>query len=173
MNRAVAIFVVGFCLVLGRIFAGESVYTLRPEDSQAVYLDDSFGARGDGAADDTAALQAAIDRVQETTRRGIVFIPSGRYRLTRELQVWSGIRLIGYGATRPVLVLGENTPGYQEGEGKYLVHFVSDRPAAPGQPVRDANPGTFYSAMSNIDLEIRDGNPAAVGVRSHSPSTVF
>jgi hypothetical protein len=117
--------------------------------------------------DDTAELQAAINRVQETTRRGIVFIPSGRYRLTHEIQIWSGIRLIGYGATRPVLVLGENTPGYQDGPGKYLVHFVSDRPRSPDQPVRDANPGTFYSAMSNIDIEIRDGNPAAVGVRSH------
>jgi hypothetical protein len=29
----------------------------------------------------------------------------------------------------------------------------------------DAGAGTFYSAMSNIDLEIGDGNPGAVGVR--------
>lgn len=148
--------------------AGESRFPLRPDDPQAVYVTpDRFPVTADGVADDTVALQAAIDRVQETTRRGIVFIPAGRYRLTRALQVWSGIRLIGYGATRPVLVLGERTSGYQEGPGRYLVHFVSDRPAAPGQPVRDANPGTFYSAMSNIDIEIRDGNPAAVGVRSH------
>jgi hypothetical protein len=31
---------------------------------------------------------------------------------------------------------------------------------------RDATPGTFYSAMSNIDLEIGDGNAGAVGVRA-------
>ena len=148
--------------------AGESCFPLRPDDPRAVHVTpDQFRVAADGVADDTAALQAAIDRVQETTRRGIVFIPAGRYRLTRALQVWSGIRLLGYGATRPVFVLGENTPGYQEGPGRYLVHFVSDRPAAPDQPVRDANPGTFYSAMSNIDIEIRDGNPAAVGVRAH------
>jgi sugar lactone lactonase YvrE len=149
-------------------FAGSSVYTSRPGDGQAICLiPGEFAVAGDGVADDTSALQAAIDRVQETTCRGIVFIPSGRYRLTHELLVWSGIRLIGYGTTRPVLVLGENTPGYQAGAGKYMVHFVSDRPRSPDQPVRDANPGTFYSAMSNIDVEIRDGNPAAVGVRSH------
>ncbi len=154
--------------------AGNSVYTARPDDPAAAYLTpDAFAVRGDGVADDTAAVQAAINRVQETTRRGIVFLPAGRYRLTKELQVWSGIRLIGYGATRPVLVLGANTPGYQEGSGKYLVHFVSDRPADPKQPVRDANPGTFYSAMSNIDLEIGDGNPAAVGVRSHYAQHCF
>jgi len=148
--------------------ASTSVYPIRPDDPAAVDVTPAaFGARGDGVADDTAALQAAIDRVQETTRRGLVFLPEGRYRLTKALLVWSGIRLIGYGAHRPVLVLGRDTPGYQEGARKYLVHFVGDRPAAPDQPVRDANPGTFYSAMSNIDIEIEDGNPAAVGVRSH------
>jgi hypothetical protein len=45
-----------------------------------------------------------------------------------------------------------------------MVYFTGGR-HRPGQPVRDGNPGTFYSAMSNIDLEIRDGNPAAIGVR--------
>ena len=154
--------------------AGVSVFTARPDDPQAVYLTpENFPVKADGVADDTEAVQSAIDRVQETTRRGIVFIPEGRYRLTRELQVWSGIRLIGYGAARPVFVLGENTPGYREGAGKYLVHFVSDRLVRAGQPVRDANPGTFYSAMSNIDIEIRDGNPAAVGVRSHFAQHCF
>lgn len=144
-----------------------SFYPQRLEDPQAVYVTKhDFAVHADGVGDDTAALQRAIDRVQETTRRGIVFLPEGRYRLTGTLRVWSGIRLIGYGAKRPVLVLGPATPGFQEGEGKYLVHFVSDRPVG-GRQVRDANPGTFYSAMSNIDLEIGDGNPAAVGVRSH------
>lgn len=157
-----------FVALASALLAGPSVFTQRPDDPQAVHVTAvDFGVVGDGVADDTAGLQAAINRVQETTRRGIVFIPSGRYRLTAALQVWSGIRLIGHGGTRPVFVLGENTPGYQEGERKYLVHFVSERPASPDQPVRDANPGTFYSAMSNIDIEIRDGNPAAVGVRSH------
>lgn len=160
--------VAALLLFSGCARASVSVYTLRPEDPSAVYATrEDFGLGADGVADDTAALQKAIDRVQETTRRGVVFVPEGRYRLTKPLLVWSGIRLIGYGASRPVFVLGRNTPGYQEGAGRYLVHFVSDRPERADQPVRDANPGTFYSAMSNIDIEIGDGNPAAVGVRSH------
>ena len=32
--------------------------------------------------------------------------------------------------------------------------------------VRDANSGSFYSSMSNVDIEIGPGNPAAAGVRS-------
>ncbi len=157
----------GLLFLAPAMIASVSFYPLRPDDPAAVdAAQKEFAAHRDGVGDDTAALQAAIDRVQETTRRGIVLIPEGRYRVSRTLHVWSGIRLIGYGATRPVLVLGANTPGYQEGAGKYLVHFTSDRPDA-GQPIRDANPGTFYSAMSNIDIEIQPGNPAAVGVRSH------
>ncbi len=146
---------------------GASFYTVRPEDPKAVYLAaPEFPVKADGVADDADAIQAAINKVQETTRHGIVLVPEGRYRLSKTVYVWSGIRLIGYGKERPVFVLGKNTPGYQEGTGKYLVHFVSDRPR-DDQPIRDANPGTFYSAMSNIDIEIQDGNPAAIGVKSH------
>ena len=32
---------------------------------------------------------------------------------------------------------------------------------------QDANPGTFYSALSNINIRIEDGNPAAVALRTH------
>ena len=37
----------------------------------------------------------------------------------------------------------------------------------PIQTIADANPGTFYSAMSNIDFEIGSDNAAAVGIRFH------
>ena len=92
-----------------------SYYTVRLDDPKAVYLTrDDFAVHGDGLADDTDALQQAIDKVQETTSQGIVFVPEGRYRLTKTIYIWPGIRVIGYGSTRPVLVLGENTPGYQD-----------------------------------------------------------
>jgi hypothetical protein len=144
---------------------GSSYYTTRLDDPKAVYLTPAdFAVHGDGIADDSGAIQAAIDRLQETNHQGVLFVPEGKYRLTKTVYVWTGIRLIGYGASRPVFILGENTPGFQEGEQKYMVHFVSSRPAE-GKPIRDANPGTFYSGMSNIDIEIRAGNPAAIGIR--------
>ena len=43
----------------------------------------------------------------------------------------------------------------------------------PNDRVADANPNTFYSAMSNIDFEIGDGNPAAVAVRFHVAQHAF
>jgi sugar lactone lactonase YvrE len=165
----------------------QSYYTVRLDDPKAVYLD-AFGARGDGVADDTEAIQKAIDTVQETAVQGIVFVPEGRYRLTKTINVWPSIRLIGYGATRPVFVLAASTPGYQDRNAEnYMVFFAGGRPGAQGgrggQPPGaappggrsgggqasgrppDSSPGTFYSAMSNIDIEIGEGNGGAVGVR--------
>ena len=170
---------------------GASYYTQRPNDEKAVYLvKNEAGVHGDGVGDDSDAIQQAIDKVQETTVQGIVFIPEGRYRISRTIFVWPGIRLIGYGAQRPTFVLGKDTPGYQSGIG-YMVMFTGARPRNAATPagaatrrmrgpstplpgivplnprIQDANPGTFYSAMSNIDFEIEDGNPAAVGIRFH------
>jgi sugar lactone lactonase YvrE len=144
-----------------------SYYPLRPEDPRAVYLTkDQFNVQADGVSDDTDALQQAINRVQETTRVGVLFIPEGRYRLSKTVFVWQGIRLIGYGRKRPVFVLGKGTPGYQEGTGKYMIHFADYRPQS-GRPFSDASEFTFYSGMSNIDIEILDGNPVAVAIRFH------
>jgi sugar lactone lactonase YvrE len=141
-----------------------SIYTTRLDDPAAVYLTpESFPVRGDGVADDSDAVQQAIDKVASG---GILFIPRGTYRLTKTLYVWPGVRLIGYGETRPVFTLRENTPGFQEGSGKYMFFFSGGR-GRNGSPPSDGNPGTFYSAMSNIDIEIGPGNPAAVGVRFH------
>lgn len=167
--------------------ASSSVYSLKLEDPQAIYLTaDRFPVHADGKGDDSVAIQQAIDRVQETTGQGILFIPSGQYRLTRTLFVWPGIRLIGYGPTRPVLVLADDTSGFQTGPA-YMVFFAGSRPGTlssrfekpptpgtvPPSFVPDANPGTFYSAISNIDFEIGKGDAGAVAVRFHSAQHCF
>ena len=165
--------------VAAAAFAASAIAT-RLDDPKAVYL----AAPEIGAgADDSAALQAAIDKAENNVREGIVFVPAGRYRLTRTVYVWPGVRLIGYGATRPVFLLAPNTPGFQKGVG-VMVTFTGARPGhafaagfrvpfpppdsvPPNNQIADANSGTFYSAMSNIDFEIGDGNPAAVAIRFH------
>ncbi len=158
-------------LMVVPLFAA-SYYPARFEDSKAVYLTpDSFPVKADGVADDSAGLQQAIDQVQKKTNQGILFVPSGRYRVTKTIYIWPGIRLIGFGATRPALVLGANTPGFQQGPA-YMVFFAGGRPRAGATPP-DASPGTFYSAISNIDFEIQEGNPGAVGVRAHYAQHCF
>jgi len=159
------------CLSVVPLFAS-SYYPARLDDAKAIYLThDHFPVTGDGVADDSPALQQAIDKVQERTNQGILFIPSGRYRITKTIYVWPGIRVIGFGGTRPVFVLGAETPGFQKGPA-YMVFFAGGRPDGGATPP-DASPGTFYSALSNIDFEINDGNPGAVAVRGRYAQHCF
>jgi sugar lactone lactonase YvrE len=156
-----------------RPLRADSYYQLKPDDPRAVYVTkEQFNVQGDGIADDANGIQQAID----SSRRGIVFIPEGRYRLGKTIYVWSGTRVIGYGQKRPVFVLGKNTPGFQdisnkyeyEGTGKYMVHFANGRSGMGGSgTVNDASEVTFYSSMANIDFEMQDGNPAAIAIRFH------
>ncbi|MCX5643463.1 MAG: glycosyl hydrolase family 28-related protein [Phycisphaerae bacterium] len=161
-------FFTGIALLSG-LSHGASFYPDRLDDPAAVYLTrENFPVQGDGVADDSAAMQEAIDKVASSTGAGVLFVPKGTYRLTKTVYVWPGVRLIGYGASRPVFTLGENTPGFQEGTGKYMFFFSGGRRSgASGGTPPDGSAGTFYSAMSNIDIEIGPGNPAAVGIRFH------
>ena len=76
--------------------------------------------KGDGSADDSAALQQAINQVQEKTNQGILFVPSGRYRLTKTIYIWPGIRLDWIWRGEPTFMLAANTPGFQQGPA-YMV----------------------------------------------------
>lgn len=53
----------------------------------------AFGAIGNGVADDTAAIAAAITAA--TTTGGTVFLPLGTYKVTSTLTIPSGVRLMG------------------------------------------------------------------------------
>jgi sugar lactone lactonase YvrE len=158
----------GIVLSPGLLY-GASFYPDRLDDSAAVYLTrESFPLHGDGVGDDSPALQQAIDKVASSTGAGVLFVPKGTYRLTKTVYVWPGIRLIGYGSSRPVFTLGENTPGFQEGTDRYMFFFAGGRRSGGnGGTPPDGSAGTFYSAMSNLDIEIGPGNPAAVGIRFH------
>ena len=179
------------------ICSAASVYPARLDDPSAVYLTaEEFHAHADGQADDSAAVQAAIDKLQATKGEGIVFVPQGRYRISRTIYLWPGVRLIGYGAQRPVFVLGDHTPGFEK-DIAYMFFFAGARPRSPDAPgaapsmggyhfpptpagvvppsrtVPDANPGTFYSAISNVDFAIGAGNAGAVAIRFHAAQHAF
>src|ERR1035438_869843 len=102
-----------------------SFYTQRLEDTKAVYVAPS-------GQDDTAALQKAVNQVQETNGQGIVLLAPGRYRISDTLYVWPAIRLMGYGDVRPVIVLPANTPGFGDASHeKVMIFFAGRRPRNP------------------------------------------
>lgn len=151
---------------------GASAYPVRPRDTAAAYMTPPAG----DASDD---LQTAIARVKTERNFGIVFLGPGEYHISKTLYIPRGIRVIGYGARRPVIVLDPHSPGFDKPDSadkwraRYMIWFTSALPvgvdnfAGPGSRVPDAGASTFYSALSNVDLRIGDGNPGAVALRTH------
>jgi hypothetical protein len=150
-----------------------SFYPEKPEDDEAVYFSpDHFRVKADGKTDVSDVLQDAINQVKTRHNFGILFIPSGKYLISKTIYIPRAVRVIGYGITRPEIMLAKNSPGFQQpgsndkGKAKYMFWFTSSV-VSPGEPVNDAGAGTFYSALSNINLTIMDGNPFAVALRAH------
>ncbi len=152
---------------------GKSYYTLKPDDQAAVFFTpDNFNITPDGKTDVSVQLQTAINRLKADRNFGILFIPEGSYSISTTIYIPASIRLIGYGKNRPVFILKKNSPGFQQpnpgdkGKATYMFWFTSSI-VEEGKEIRDASAGTFYSALSNIDLRIEDGNPSAVALRTH------
>jgi Pectate lyase superfamily protein/SMP-30/Gluconolactonase/LRE-like region len=150
-----------------------SCYTKKPDDPAAVFFTpENFSIKTDGKADVSVQLQNAINQLKKDRNFGILFIPEGNYTISKTIYIPASIRLIGYGKNRPVIILKKNAPGFQvpntddKGKASYMFWFTSGI-VEPGKEIRDAGAGTFYSALSNIDLKIEDGNPSAVALRTH------
>ena len=72
-------------VVVGPMGGGDGVYSVK-----------SFGAKGDGVTDDTAAVQAAIDACAALTG-GVVVLPAGHYVLTDTVTIPDGVTFAGVG----------------------------------------------------------------------------
>ncbi len=100
------------------------------------------GAQGDGLADDTGALQAAIEKYDA------VYLPCGRYRITDTIRLRPETKLIGLHPRLTHFFLPPGTPGY-------------DRPERPKALV--AAPEGGYSLITGIGFVVED-NPGAVAL---------
>ena len=92
----------------------ESLYTQRPEDPEAFYFtSENYHIKNDGKID-VSILQETINQLKREKNFGILFIPEGKYKISKTIYIPAVIRLIGYGKKRPEFILAENSPGFQE-----------------------------------------------------------
>ncbi|KAK4083609.1 CAZyme family GH55 [Trichoderma aggressivum f. europaeum] len=102
----------------------------------------SFGAKGDGVTDDTAAINAALSSGNrcgagcdsQTTTPAIVYFPPGTYIVSSPIQLYYYTHLIGDATNLPTLKASRNFAGIA---------------------VIDSNPG-WYGATNNFFRQIRN-----------------
>jgi hypothetical protein len=87
-----------------------------PADPSVLNVQLDFGAKGNGVADDTAALQAAIEASSSRGTDGgtkVVYLPDGIYRVSRTLVVQAGVGPWVYGESRDgvIIRLDDGVPG--------------------------------------------------------------
>jgi len=115
-----------------------------------------FGAVGDGIADDTAAIQAAINSV---ATGGTVYLPTGTYKVTSQLQIQSPVSLVGENAT---VLLSTTTSGtilnlvavsswaFDSGPTVDSIIFKSSVVRSSGEFIRSS--GVYYIQIKNCQF---------------------
>jgi hypothetical protein len=83
-----------------------------------------YSARGDGIADDTAAIQRAIDENE------IVFIPKGYYRVSQPLLLRSTTKLVGASKTLSSIMSDPDAPAFSDPSNPSPVIRTVDDPNA-------------------------------------------
>lgn len=118
----------------------------------------SYGAAGNGIADDTVAIQAAINFVQ--TAGGSVYFPSGTYKITSSLVIgngsanafstYAGVQLVGAGG------------GVLPGPGNLSAVTLNSNIAGPAIKIQ----GPIGSwGVENIAINITTTSTAAIGLQ--------
>src|ERR1035437_5843533 len=122
----------------------KSFYTKELIDTDAVYFTpENFNIKADASMDVSDVLQNALYDLKTTHNFGILFLPEGKYLISKTIYFPKAIRIIGYGTNRPLIMLARNSPGFQQvdstdkGKAKYMFWFIHSVPK-PGQPFGDA-----------------------------------
>lgn len=143
---------------------GSAAYGLKP---QYVSVKD-FGAKGDGVADDTAAIQAAMTDFAGST----VLVPDGNYKITGTITIPPSTTLKGVGACDVLVPLagGSNFSITNTSGTSFLMGRGSTIDGCnfwyPNQVT--TSPPTAYDYTITVDTtdDFQDGNNAGVNIQN-------
>jgi hypothetical protein len=133
-----------------------------------------FGATGDGVADDTAAIQAAI--AANPDDRGVVYLPAGTYGISGPLTIQSGVTLIGDGDETTTIVQAATSGATITGTDIIRLNIRDLSLVGPNSGTGvglaldlDAQPATAYINLSRVT--VRDFGSHGVDVENPIVST--
>jgi hypothetical protein len=161
------------CLLIGQVEAAE---IRLPDDARAIIdVKRECGAKGDGLADDTEALQSAIELTSKGERSRFIYLPRGTYKITKPLILkrpgdgsegsMVGPWLFGQDRDSTIIRLADDADGFAD-------------PAAPREAIRGlarpdgARMNADFFDRTIVNLTIDTGNNVgAVGVKFYSNNT--
>lgn len=179
-----------------RFSDSKSRYSCATNDPRAVVLNCHTSPVVDGRIDITDILQSTLTQINHSERCGVLFLPEGDYIVTKTIYFPRGVRMYGFGENRPTITLPKATPGFDKGDSpfhddmKYMFWITSCPPVSISEDpnknrrncavtpdgkfgLRDADAGTFYTGISNVNFVIEDENPCAVVLRAHIAQTSY
>jgi Pectate lyase superfamily protein len=157
--------------------------TAFPKDAGALNVRD-FGAKGDGLADDTAAINAALTASGGDTgpafwQDRIVYFPAGTYKVSAPItkryangSFGSGMILIGENRDKTIIRLSDNASGYGNPAAPKAIIFTTAKlldgggPTAGGKDYFHKGEGNdaFMNFVENMTIDTGEGNPGAIGI---------
>ena len=158
--KRLALFIVFFILVLHN-----NAQKLFPENSGVIDVTKApYNAKGDGATDDTEAIQQALDAYPNGSR--VIYLPPGTYLISDRLDWPTGSHgghdqkrttLQGAGIDHTILKLKDNATLFQGTDGTKAMIWTGNSPAQ-----------RFGNHIFDLTVSTGKGNPGAIGVQFNS-----
>lgn len=139
--------------------------TWLPRDCGYVDLKESFGALGDGKADDTAAFREAFRVLsnQAALDHNTLYIPPGTYLVTDQLLSGRSLSVLGAGPDKTVIKLRDKCTGFLRAADARAVWQVDSAAAAP-VPNGQWNEGAAGVSICHLTIDTGKANAGAKGL---------
>jgi len=132
----------------------------------------SYGAKGDGVADDTQAFLNALNQARDSQppflSAAAVYVPSGTYLIKKTLILWRKTRLFGEWTNPPTLVLASDSPDFQNPSdpkpfivtaGGYNLPAYSTDWKRRKDLLNGSTNNTFFIFIEDLNIKIAANNP--------------
>jgi hypothetical protein len=170
------------CALVVIPLTGSLAYEFKLPSGTGVVNVRDYGAKGDGKADDTEAINKAIAFIFETPdtynryrNQGILYFPAGTYKVTGPVMSkvlntgwaggWrSGMFLLGESRDKTVIRLADNTEGYGDAEKPRYVVATGSESDDHNKETSGGGNRAFRHNIVNLTIDVGHGNPGAIAL---------
>ncbi len=138
-----------------------------PVGTKGLYNVKSYGAKGDGLTDDTAAIMAAFKAIDDfpfsrpNADNSMVYLPDGTYLVSDTIFFRQYRTLQGQSEDKTIIKLRDNAPGFGADalSSKAVIRTIF------------SNNESFANYIRNLTVDTGNGNPKATGILYNTHNT--